>query len=257
MKSILQANWRQVSKPVEAWIIWLFFISLASNNLVFAQSQHVITEEQIAYGKKKIKELKQGALLVRLTNPKSRAADKETAKDNLDIIKAFNKKFDFCPVYFFYAEDSKYVINRQFSNVRFINSSGAIDAKIKFNKKYFLTAEFQGVDVDRLKKNLADTSLIKSYSYQMKYYSLVVKTEKFEPMQMPFPFFIRNPKNLSNNRRFEKTIAKLSNKFHRYHFIAVSKDEAGKNVKSVDKAPIMGWFPFILVEPTFVSKQAG
>lgn len=257
MKIILLAIWHKVFKSVEAWIIWVFFVSLVSNNLVFAQSQRVITEEQIAYGKKKIKELKQGALLVRLTNPKSKGADSETAKDNIDIIKAFNKKFDFCPVYFFYAEDSRFVINKQFSSVRFINSKGKVDSRIAFNKKYFLTAEFQGVDVNRLKKNLADTSLIKTYSYRMKYYSLVVKSEKFEQMQMPFPYFIRNPKNPSNNRRFEKTIAKLSNKFHRYHFIAVSKKEEAKDQKSTEKAPIMGWFPFILLQPKFDLGQEG
>ncbi len=251
MKQYFTVVWKNVWRPVEVWILGVFLLVLATSTLVFGQQANTLSEAQIEYSKKKIKELKKGALLVRLTNPRSKKADKTTANDNLDIIQAFRKKFDFCPVYFFFYEDSRYVVSKQFANVRFLNNKGKPDASIKFKKKYFLTAEFQAVDLEKLKKNNIDSNLIQTYRYQMKYYSMVVKSEKFKPMQMPFPYFIRNPKNLSNIRRFEKTIAKLSNKLHRYHYIAVAQDSTGKSLKTPAKVPIVGWFPFILFESKF------
>lgn len=253
MNKLLTIILNYVLKPVEAWILWVFFITTFTSTYVFGQQvSHTLSDKQITYSKKKIKELKKGALLVRLLNPKSKKADKTTAADNLDIIKAFRKKFDFCPVYFFYSESSPSVKSRKLDQVNFINNQGKLDKSIHFNGKYFLTAEFQAVDIDKLKKSNLDSNLIQTYRYQMKYYSLVVMSEKFEPMQMPFPYFIRNPKNLSKIRRFEKTIAKLSNKLHRYHYIAVAEDSTGKTIKpNPSKLPVVGWFPFILFESKY------
>ena len=65
---------------------------------------------------------------------------------NSYIIDAFNTKFDFCPVYFFYSDDSKHVRTNNLDSVSFLNDSLFIDTSITLLDTNFYIAEFGRIE---------------------------------------------------------------------------------------------------------------
>jgi hypothetical protein len=124
----------------------------------FKQELHASTKEQIH-------QLKNGALLVRLktrTNAivalrkmgehtKADAIQQQQAAFNSDIIHAFRKNFNFCPVYFFYSDYSDTIKAKRLDKVVFLNDSLQPDPTVKFEKKNFLIADFGTVEQDTAK----------------------------------------------------------------------------------------------------------
>ena len=144
--------------------------------------------------------LKTGALLVRLKTSenkiskmlelgmKTQAAEvkREQAQENKDIIVAFKKHFDFCPVYFFMSDKSNNVRKSELNNI-FVNENLEITDSIQFNGR-FLTAEFsrtQGTPTKDVNGNRVATT--SSYGLP----SLIVMDKNFVQMSNPFPSAVR------------------------------------------------------------------
>ena len=122
------------------------------------KQNHILAEEQI-------NQLKEGALLIRLKTKsnsilalrkmgKDKLADKVAQKQadyNLNIVIAFKTTFNFCPTYFFFSDYSKEVREKRFDQVVFLNNNLLADSTIKFDNKYFLTAEFGTIEQDTAK----------------------------------------------------------------------------------------------------------
>ena len=113
-----------------------------------------MTLEQLM--EEKIRELKNGALLVRLQTKETsisalrKAGNDEQANQveakqttyNKEIIAAFKSDFNFCPVYFFQSHYTENLKAGNFEEVVFVNDSLVPDPDIRCTQTVYLTAEF-------------------------------------------------------------------------------------------------------------------
>ena len=156
----------------------LFFYLLLISSIAFGQSDYDEAKERL-------ENLKNGMLLVRLqTSQKQIEAmvDKgleeeaellrqEQYEENKESILAFSQVFDFCPVYFFYADKSEAIRDKQLAGNIF-NSDLVVLQSVSELPDFFLTAEF------------AETP-------NLKIDGVVIMDEQMLPLEAPFPFYQR------------------------------------------------------------------
>ncbi|MCK9498729.1 MAG: hypothetical protein GX793_02175 [Bacteroidales bacterium] len=203
----------------------LFSLSLLlSVSLCFSQNQAGFKEIKSSnlnsqiIAKQQINDLHSGALLVRLKTGKNsidallKSGKTELAKkkqeqidqENHRIIQAFKSQFNFCQVYFFYSDDSKFVKENNLDEVCFIdeNLQKLNNFKIEFDK--FLIAEFGNVKGDTSKyysHSELKTTANFSQESQSTYYGggstdakgLIIKDQNFIQLRKPFPYFAKYP----------------------------------------------------------------
>jgi len=158
-----------------------------------------------------IKHLNGSVLLVRLKTSKSTidamqkagktkmAANrqKQVDEENKRIIKAFKDEFDFCPVYFFYSDDSHLLKDKNFESIVYVNDSAQKDSNITPRFSEFFVAEFGSIGQDE------------GAIFDMQ--GLIIMNEEFVPLQKPFPFFVKK----SSLRNSKKSIFIAVNKMNR------------------------------------------
>lgn len=177
--------------------------------------------------------LKEGALLVRLqTRSQAIAAltdrgDTAQARvlrlaqeaKNLEIAHAFASEFDFCPVYFFYAEASAQVKERDFEKVSLLNESLKPVSGASIVQSNFLLAEFgnsppQRSEFFELHYRTANGEwVIERYKDPNKNGSrisgLVVMNNQFQRLSKPFPYLVRTFENTLWRRSEKKAVRKF------------------------------------------------
>lgn len=134
--------------------------------------------------KAQLHELKNGVLLVRLFTNDAKISGLEAAgktseanktaeaqqRENKDILLSFSQIFQFCPVFFFYSDDSEYIRNGNFDGKIFDSSLTLVNpSEIK---ESVFTAEFSETE------NLGIEGLI-------------IMDEQLFPLEAPFPFYQR------------------------------------------------------------------
>jgi hypothetical protein len=192
--------------------------------------------------REQINQLKNGALLVRLTTKehslaalrkigKTKHADelqKKQAAYNLKIIKAFRKNFDFCPVYFFFSNYSTNIRERQFDKVIFLNDSLAPDTSIKFTYNSFLTAEFGNIEEDTAKyysyasfeSDSNEGRHLVSHYYggnEMGFGALLIRSDKFIQLRRPFPYYVRTFDSLPIERSEDEAVKMMNKEMHAFY----------------------------------------
>lgn len=146
---------------------------------------------------------KEGALLVRLkTNSNTinrlRAAgnidlatqvERETQLNNKTIIRAYNKEFKFCPVYFFYSDCSDSVKHKSLTGI-FLDSTLSINSFIVCNATFYLVAE-QGSIYDSSLGIVSESQAPKAIEKgtAAKEVAIVVKNRYFIQLHKPFPYY--------------------------------------------------------------------
>ncbi|MGB1205733.1 MAG: hypothetical protein ACPG5B_08815 [Chitinophagales bacterium] len=174
-----------------------------------------------------INNLKEGALLVRLkTRSKSLKAyekagasylvkkiKKERDAENQKIVNLFNEYFDFCPIYFFYTDDTERLLSGEHKGI-FLDDKLKKDKAIVLDKDFFLIAEF-GVLLEE--KIWADSAVLaanqnKMYQHQALNKVIVIKDKNLEQLKRPFPLYVR----ASTTRFWPRKVAKLNKRFHKY-----------------------------------------
>jgi len=189
--------------------------------------------------KQQINQLHEGALLVRLqTKKNSIAALRKIEKDKLadkietkqmelnkSIVSAFREDFDFCPTYFFFSDYSKNVMEKQFDHVEFLNGSLLPDTTIKFDNKYFLTAEFGTIDHDTAnyfyhESDEPDGNKKVSDHYTgptMGFGALVINSDQFIQLSRPFPYYVRTFDSLPNRHQPNRVVKEMNIKLHNFY----------------------------------------
>jgi len=215
-------------------LILLLFISAFS----FAQR-----EKKTSYRKqckidseRQINELRNGVLLVRLKTKKKtisamrkakryKLADKteqELKKRNQFIITGFKSNFNFCPVYFFYSHDSKYVRNNNLDSISFLNDSLIIDNSITVNNSNIYVAEFGSVYPDTMvysQSEYFEYGKKQTTNYggsALTITALIIKSNQFTQLKDPFPYFVREFKGLLIQRSIKKAIYKMNAKLVKF-----------------------------------------
>ena len=182
-------------------------------------------------------QLHKGVLLVRLSKRnnsieamkragKIKLAEKIIKKNTLrnhEIVDAFRANFNFCPVYFFYSEHSKYVANNQLDSVVFLNDSLEFDSQIKMLNSIYYTAQFGVTEPDT--RNYAESKYFdkgetKTTSYGgsgLTLPALIIKDQKFQQLRKPFPYYTREFEDLPFQKSVQKVVIKMDNKLNKYY----------------------------------------
>jgi len=231
----LEAKIDQIKKIMKKVILIFLLLPLIS----FPQKK-----EKINYRKKDkidaanhITQLRKGVLLVRLSQKnntinamrkagKTELADK-TVHDNWlrnkEIIAAFRGYFDFCPVYFFYSEYSTSVSKNLLTNVVFLNENLEADSSIKVSNSIIYVAEFASTESDTkhyAKSEYFDEGEKKSTNYggsELTFTALIIKDQKFKQLRKPFPYYVREFKELPIERSVKNTVIKMDQKLSQFY----------------------------------------
>lgn len=181
-----------------------------------------------------IKSLKQGALFFRLRTRDNQVeylrkygrydeADKIEQKRfnmNVNIIDAFNQYFSFCPVYFFYSKDSKYVRQAQFDSLVFLDSGLVANPAIRPNPTYYCTAEFGTVKADTARfyggtkivegEDGLEERPVYTTGPDAGFKAIIIQSDQFIQLVKPFPFYQRTFTATPNRKRIMGFARKLN-----------------------------------------------
>jgi hypothetical protein len=192
------------------------------------------------HARKEINTLREGILLVRLkTLDRSvealermgeplRAKDtrKKIDEQNQALIDAFDKEFNFCPVYFFYSKDSKEVISGNRSGKIFNSKGDSVSLDFPYSKIYFADTGPLAADTsthfytyERVQNGNFSTKRIKrKYAGQaMGFGALVLKDERFMNLRNPLPYYVKTWGQFFFLRKPDKFVALLNDKLYRYY----------------------------------------
>lgn len=176
---------------------------------------------------REIREMKNGALFVRLQSGKKtaealiNAGRKNEAEiiiegkiiENKEIIKAFRNKFNFCPVYFFYADKTDQLLMHEFSTVLLNDSLEPDTTNIIFNGPMYI-GEF-GVLGQNMR--FQDTSAQKNNQvYYMEDFNsgisaFMIMNSGLSLLKDPFPFYMR-VNEVASKRKYPEIISVLNSK---------------------------------------------
>lgn len=220
--------------------LFIILFSIIISTQAISQPRHLRGLDRNELATYYIKFLQEGSLLVRLQT-KSRkieilkragniAAAEKVAKDqlkiNLSIVKAFNDAFTFCPVYFFYSNDSKLVMTHELDKVKFLDKN--LKPKSIVPPENYLTAEFSIIKEDTV-QNAGGNRYVGGTYYErdsvggikeIKYYSggtnmsfgaLIIKSDQFIQLMKPFPFYARTLATLPMLRRSHFKVVTMMN----------------------------------------------
>ena len=177
-----------------------------------------------------INSLKKGVLLVRLftkqkkidalakynRNEEANAVKAKQDKINKSIIKAFKENFAFCPTYFFFSHDSKYILNNQLDSIKFLDSNLNIDQNIEVKNPHYLIAEFSKIQEDT-SKNQGDYYYVRgengverrvkySGGTNMDFGALIIRSPQLIQLSGPFPYYARTLQSLPLFRRSHRKV---------------------------------------------------
>ncbi len=232
-----------IMKRVILSLIILLSSSIGLSQNKTKKAKNGITRKQvIEQSKQQIKQLQNGALLVRLKtrkksitalrkggqNNKADKIEKKQAKYNMEIVNGFKTEFDFCPTYFFYSNYSQEAIDGQFEKVQFLNDSLQYDSTITFNYTKYLTAEFGIIEQDTTRYidgyyhvKDGENGLEKQEKYNggtnMTFGALIIKSEQFVQLRKPFPYYSRTLYSVPLRRSPKLVIRTMNTKLHGFN----------------------------------------
>lgn len=209
-------------------LLFLFLIPFLS----FGQKEKKVNKRKQAKSKAitNVIALKSGVLLVRLSEKKNTInAMKKVGKDklaakteykqrerNLAIVAAFSSNFDFCPVYFFFSDDSKYIRKKQLDSIVFLNEQLQHDSSITVNATTFFTAVLGVTEPDTT--NYSKHTYFEKGEQSTTYYgageiavsALIIKDDQIYQLGKPFPYYVREFKGLPFHRAIFRMVQKMN-----------------------------------------------
>lgn len=202
-----------------------------------ALGQSVVQEMKLAreIAQQHIKSLKNGALLVRLkTRDKSleayRAAgaeelakriEQEQFEENLRTFNVFTEFFDFCPVYFFYANQTKQVLSGE-TKGNLLNEYLQPDSTIQLLTDTFYIAEIDVLyetlpdEDEEFDETLQDENIHKAKNRHAEttlQNVIVIKDRNLVQLKRPFPFYVRT----MLDRFLPSKVAKFNLQLHKFY----------------------------------------
>ncbi|MGB3617685.1 MAG: hypothetical protein WBA12_06155 [Catalinimonas sp.] len=143
------------------------------------------------------------ALEARRQTARAAAVRNERDEKNATWMNAFRTQFDFCPVYFFYADDSPRVRDQAWGEVAFLDGTPGLDT---LEAARILTAE---VRARRAAHNAGNAHTPSSSDATFE--ALRLMDHQFQPMPHPAPRRVRIFKNFLPFRRKPEEIVSMLN----------------------------------------------
>ncbi|MCB9256145.1 MAG: hypothetical protein H6579_03350 [Chitinophagales bacterium] len=180
----------------------ILFVLLAFSSMLRAQVENdSLTDRMKAY--ESIDFLKNGALIVRLRSNSKKIdayrssgntalADKLEQQQhdrNLAMLQGFKENFDFCKLYFIWADDYKRILDGENSSF-FLNEKMEVDSTIRLNQNYFLFCDFGPVYVQALENQYDPKNKVVSSTPAFQE-ALVIKDLSLTQLLDPFPFYVK------------------------------------------------------------------
>ena len=214
---------------------WMYAQSESKKEKNFHKTLYATTTMQI-------NQLKNGALLVRLkTNAlalealrksgkeqQANALERNQAEINRNILEAFQGKFKFCSVYFFFSNYSEAVKNKTFDRVVFLNDNLQPDSTIKFTKGTFLVADFGVIEQDTA-RYAENTLIIPDDNFSVKqsktyyggpsfgYEGLIIRSDALVQLRHPFPYFVRTYDSKLKKKVVNHAVRKMNKKLNHFY----------------------------------------
>ena len=190
--------------------------------LVLLTGCYTPTLVQDSASSEEIQQLKNGFLLVRLRNVDRQVALLRQRRQrtqanrirvqqklvNGRIVKAFRDHFDFCPVYFFYSNNSASVINGDLDSMVLDHQMLPVEPELLAAKK-FLAAEFADIQPP------ADGAGLPA---------LIVMNDRLRQLTDPFPYYVRTTV-LGKEDMEENAVKLLDEKLTAYYEQSPKEDD--------------------------------
>lgn len=215
--------------------------------LLFVLSAH--TQQKSLSVKKQLKyttyhqinELKEGVLLVRLKTSKNsiealRKVGKEKKANRLEekqkqtneaIVAAFQEKYDFSPVHFFFSDDSKHVRSGEWQQITFLNDHLLPDTTVQLKDLDVFTAEFgylqpqENTYFSNYYRVPGDTSSTKRKRYyggvDFGFSALLLMDQQLVQLIEPFPYYSKSSISFTSREGAYSEVANLNNRLKRFH----------------------------------------
>lgn len=212
-------------------IIIILLFTLFTSNLSAQETKKISYRKQCKIdSKRQILEIHDGVLLVRLKQKQKsidalrkrgrvKLAKKIELKQqnrNKYIIDAFNARFDFCPVYFFYSSDSKHIRNNNLDSISFLNDSLLKDNSITFKDSIFYVAEFGHIEPEEtftyqssVHTSKNETIATYSGSSDFSFKAVTIKTKDFKQLKEPFPYYSKESSGANKRANINAAVRKL------------------------------------------------
>lgn len=165
---------------------------------------------------RQIKQLRDGALLVRLKTSKlkieamkseglyyeAKHTQIQQKRENIALIRAFKQYYTFSEYRFFMSDDSKQVLNENFEGI-FVNDSLEVDSNLFLrNTKHIFVAEYADIEPDTAVlfshyewQSTGDFAMVQVPRFYggsgNSFMALVIRDDKFEQLHRPFPYYSR------------------------------------------------------------------
>lgn len=192
-------------------------------------SYNNFNELRFKVAKAQINRLKNGgALLIRLktnsnTISKLKAVgnidlatqvERETLLRNKNIVRAYMKEFNFCPIYFFLSEFSDSVQKQKLNQI-FVDSNLIINPTIECSAKFYLVAE-QGFITESSLGFVPEKKAnnVTERGVPVKEVAIIVKNRYFIQLHKPFPYF---QKGYSLKKNYGNYVKKFNNQLKEYY----------------------------------------
>ncbi|MFT4971821.1 MAG: hypothetical protein ACI9XO_000384 [Paraglaciecola sp.] len=217
----------------------LFLLLLIGLSVGCNQQFH---ERHINESKEYIINLKEkGALIVRLRNEQKKmnallkkgyiewAEDvKEKAEEeNKATIAAFNEKFNFCPVYFIFEQNSLDIRNKETRKGVFLNKNLQIDKTIECAEEFILTAEYGVTQPDTARFDGSTRTyegengkVLEKSGYKEifnKVTGLLIKSDHFVQLHRPFPYYVKKHTAIVLSRNYAEMVKLLNRNLHTFY----------------------------------------
>lgn len=192
------------------------------------------------HARKEISSLRKGVLLVRLKTLdrsvealkkmgepiRSEEIRKKIDDQNRALIDAFEKEFNFCPVFFFYSKDSKAVIEGDRAGNLFNSRGDTVGLDFPYSKIYFADTGPLAADTsthfytyERVQNgNFSNERIKRKFAGQaMGFGALVLKDDRFVNLRSPLPYYVKTYGHFFFLRKPHKFVALLNDKLYRYY----------------------------------------
>ena len=202
----------------------------------FAQTQ--TRQERKEISKNQIENLKEGVLLVRLYNKKNvitalenkgMARRAKAVKDkqksvNKEIMVSF-KSFTFCEVYFFFSDNSSYLLTKDYSKVELFTDSGINKEKILMDSNFFV-ADFgvlqneNSTSSDNDGSNKSGRTKVKKYkggaSFTNKRCMFLIDSD-LNQLKRPFPYTVWFHPTPIQQLSYKQVVERMDNQLKEFY----------------------------------------
>jgi hypothetical protein len=130
---------------------------------------------------------------------------KQQLLQNKIIVNGFRKRFNYCPVYFFYNTNNDSVLAGHTNGI-FLDTNLVVDPTIKLRESFFLVAEEGDMEMADQATDEDSANAQPVATYTVRSGGILVMDSRFKVLHSPFPYFTE----YSTFNKFGKAVEKLN-----------------------------------------------